>query len=404
MVLAVAVVLTLAVSAAAVVARTDGGGTTAVQPGVARSASVAASELDEQSATTSTGASAVVSTTAPAPAADRATPTSRPKATTTTSPSRPAATTTTTPKAAIGGVDGPGVYVVAPDGTGVRKVVSGWSMFSWSPDGSNLAIADGHTLRIAAADGSRQTGIAAGVGATAPAWSPDGSRIAFGRSGSQWVVRADGGGGATLVEPQGHLAGWTPDGRLVVITSRESGSLSVVVHENDGTRRVIASDASTTVPPVVSPDGRMVAYLGNGITVAAIDGSGSRAITPLCCGSEGVGSPLAWSPDSLRVAYIDYGNVRVAAADGSGDRVLVPQATSPAWSSDGRLAVIDEMTTRADGLLHLTLLLIGAAGERRPVFDGGENMSVMSPRWSPNGRLIAVTINPVVPVGPVVIR
>lgn len=358
-----------------------------------------ASELEDQSPTTTTGAAAVVTTTAPPAAGDHVTPTTRPRATTTSSAAGPAATTSTTPRAAVGGVDGPGIYVVAPDGTGVHKLVSGWGIVSWSPDGSKLAVADGSTLRIAAADGSRQTEIAAGVGATAPVWSPDGSRIAFGRSGSEWVVRADGSGGATLVEAQSHLAGWTPDGQLVVITDPQSGWSSVVVHEKDGTRRVMALDASTTVQPVVSPDGRMAAYLGDGIAVAAVDGSGSRSITPLCCGSESVISPLAWSPDSRRVAYIDYGNVRVAAADGSGDRVLVPQATSPAWSSDGRLAVIDESTIRADGLIHLTLQLIGAGGERRTVFDAGERLSVGTPQWSPNGRLIAVSVNPDPPLG-----
>ena len=389
---AVAVVLLLAVSAAVVVAGTDGGATRTVHAGSARSASVAAHELEERSPTT-TGAPAPAVSTAPPAAGGGATPASRPKATTTTtaSPVRPAATTSTTAKAA-GGVDGPGVYVVAPDGTGVRKVVSGWGIFSWSPDGSKLAVADGRTLRIAAADGSRQTEIAAGAGATAPVWSPDGSRIAFGRSGSEWVIGVDGSGAARLAEPQSHLAGWTPDGRLVLITDPQGGWSSVVIHEKDGTRRVIASDASTTVQPVISPDGRMVAYLGNGITVAAVDGSGSRSITPVCCGSESVGSPLAWSPDSRRVAYIHNGNVRVAAADGSGDRVLVAKATSPAWSSDGRLVVIDESATRADGLLHLTLQLIGAGDERRPVLDAGPTLSVVAPQWSPDGRLIAVAV------------
>lgn len=403
-VVAVAVVLTLAVSAAVVVARNGGTGTTTLSAGSARSASVLAGELEEQSATTTTAASVVVTTTAPPAGGDRVPPTSRPKAMATSSPASPAATTSTTARAAAGAVDGSGIYVVAPDGTGVRKLVSGWGMVSWSPDGGKLAIADGNTLRIVPTDGSRPTEIVAGLGATAPVWSPDGSLIAFGRSGSEWVVRADGSGGATLVDAQSHLAGWTPDGRLVVITDPQIGWSSVVVHEKDGTRRVIASDASTTVQPVVSPDGRMVAYLGDGITVAAVDGSGSRSITPRCCGSESVGSPLVWSPDSGRVAYIDYGNVRVAAADGSGDRVLVSQATSPALSSDGRLVVIDESVTRADGLLHLTLQLISAGGGRRTVFDVGEQLSVMAPQWSPNGRLIAVAVNPDPPLGGLVFR
>ena len=179
-----------------------------------------------------------------------------------------------------------------------------------------------------------------------------------------------------------------------MITSPQSGRGEVVLHEKDGTRRVIATDASPEVPPAPSPDGRMVAYLARGITVAAMDGTGSRALTGLCCGSESLISPLAWSPDSSGVAFIHYGDVRVAAADGSGDRILVPEASAPAWSADGRLAVIDESITRPDGLLHLTLQLIGTGGERRSILDGGPAMLVMNPKWAPNGRLIAVAVNP----------
>jgi Tol biopolymer transport system component len=387
-----ALVLTLAANAAVVVARSGEGGSSTVQAGSAQSASVGLGEIDERSTSTITVDAGAAPSTTPLPVGERSTTSARPRVSTTTT-ARPPASTTTTVKAAEG-IDGPGMYVLAPDGTGVRKLASPWGMYSWSPDGSKLAVASGSTLRIVAVDGSGVTEIAAGAGATLPAWSPDGTRIAFGRSGGTWVVRADGRGGATLVDPAGPVAGWTPDGRLVVITTPESGWSEVVVHEKDGARRVIATDASAAVPPAPSPDGRMVAYLARAITVAAVDGSGSRAITGICCASESSTSPLAWSPDSGRVAYIHYGDVRVAAADGSGDRVLVPDSSAPAWSSDGRLAVIDGSTTRPDGLLHLTLQLIGAGGERRTILDGGPTMLVMAPKWAPNGRLIAAAVNP----------
>ena len=82
------------------------------------------------------------------------------------------------------------VFVVRPDGRGLRRVTSGAATDSvpvWSPDGTKLAFVrrlgqDPRHLHVIAANGSglkalsRPTG---GVSAAKPSWSPDGRRLYF---------------------------------------------------------------------------------------------------------------------------------------------------------------------------------------------------------------------------------
>jgi TolB protein len=87
------------------------------------------------------------------------------------------------------------LFTVAPDGTALRKIVSGGGDPSWSPDGMRIAYtsirdrlgitcfqecATSGEIYVAEADGRRQrrlTRTEADEGS--PAWSPDGRRIAF---------------------------------------------------------------------------------------------------------------------------------------------------------------------------------------------------------------------------------
>ena len=98
------------------------------------------------------------------------------------------------------------VYVVRPDGTGLRRLTRGntGDQPSWSPDGRLLAIerrGSDDRLNIAVIDRQgRLKRTLTREGATDPVWSPDGSRIAFSRRSRRfpisllYTVRARGGG------------------------------------------------------------------------------------------------------------------------------------------------------------------------------------------------------------------
>ena len=392
----VLVAILLAVNAAVVVARTGTGpDTTSIQAGSARPASLGSEALEgtEPSTTVAPPASSVIPPGQWAP-----TTTTKPRPSSTTTPTtRPPRTTSTTALAPVAGTIGPGLHVVAPDGTGLLRLTDhNGGLFTWSPDGTRLAHSTGRELIIVRADGSGRTTLPTAHGALAPVWSPDGRHIAFNDSDAGVVVvRADGSGAATVVDPKGYLANWTPDNRLVVLTYADVGvEATVVLYDLAGGRRVLATRSGSSVDPVPSPDGRLVAYGTDRVMVAAMDGSGSRPLTSTCCASDGFPSAQRWSPDSSQLVYQHYGDVWVVGAGGGNERLLAEKAYSPAWSPDGpSIALIDAREQRADGLIHSKVAVMPAGGgERRTVYDPGQKLSVGIPLWSPNGRQLAVIV------------
>jgi Tol biopolymer transport system component len=138
------------------------------------------------------------------------------------------------------------VYVVSPDGTGLRKVTSeahqvAWSAVAWSPDGRwiafftrdktlNLIPAEGGDSRVVT-DLRRIDSLAVpsvgGLAFSEVAWSPDGRELAFSFDERLWTV---GVGGGAVTEVRTVLTGvraiyldWSPDGRTIAFTVSQGG-------------------------------------------------------------------------------------------------------------------------------------------------------------------------------------
>ena len=271
----------------------------------------------------------------------------------------------------------------------------------WSPDGSKLAYvssADGMVgaqlyvrwMRTGAT--ARITGLPATPNAIA--WSPDGKRIAYAMfvpdegtklgkapdkpEGANWAeplqvidavvyrtddggynkpgyeqifwVPADGGAPTQLTFGTRNAGGrlsWSPDGRAVLFSANltkdwEREAIATDVHAvsiDDLGVRTLTQRKGPNDQPMVSPDGKSIAYVGfedkflgyqnQWLLVMSRDGSGTRVLTPNL--DRNVADPL-WAADgrSVYVDYDEHGSVRVARVGLDGSVRTIAEHLTPA--------------------------------------------------------------------------
>jgi Tol biopolymer transport system component len=175
---------------------------------------------------------------------------------------------------------------------------------AWSPDGTHMAYAAGHELRVIRIGEAGETTILQepyqnGGFLTLPVWSPDGTRIAFVKQGPGhtyyvMMMNRDGTGGWVLhqmehMPPQILDIDWSPDGSSIVYTERYRGIYTV---------NVATGAKLLVVPPPTSPlleftnptylrDGRIGFYIPpavggdswQGNWVVNADGTGMTRVT-----------------------------------------------------------------------------------------------------------------------------
>ena len=162
---------------------------------------------------------------------------------------------------------------------------------------------------------------------------------------------------------------------------------AIVIRSLDGDERTIADDAIAGVPPSWSPDGRSLAYLGDGgLSVLRPGGSAERLVPcdpPSCLG---IGPP-AWSPDGVTIAFGWLGErgsgLAVAELDDPNPTVVADLEVegAPSWSPDGlaiavpsedRIVVVDP----TDGTTTATVGFAGRLGDRVSWSPDGESFVV----------------------------
>lgn len=197
-----------------------------------------------------------------------------------------------------------------------------------------------------------------GVDETEPSFSPNGRLIAYvrraGGDADVWLMSSNGKNKRPLVDSEldEFEPAFFPSGRSLVYTlfdgERDWMVLSVR-RDGSGMRRQ-AGDASE---PVVSPNGRLLAYSEHG------DGGG------------------------IRLRNLRSGKVR---------RLTTGSAQQLDFSPDGRrLVFTGQRRCRRGGPLRFALLKIGLRHRRAQVLRRSCAREFISPAWSPNGRRIVFT-------------
>lgn len=318
-----------------------------------------------------------------------------------------------------------GLFVVQPDGRGLRRLSPIVAEPAWAPDGTGVAFAGDDGVYLADVDGGEPVRVVEAVSPGVPAWSPDGQRIAFvDRLARQLVVHDLAAATAVripLIEPSGgdqptplpirNKPSWSPDGRTVAFTSWDgAGDEIFVVDAAGGTPRQVSRTRLSAEPvdrqvptgprkaqsdagfPAWSPDGTAIAYAlypetagsFGGINLVAPDGTRQRRL---------VGLPArwgpVWSPDGVSILFVhrrvDRIDLYVVRADRRRLANLTPAAGPPVvaadWSPTG-----EAIAYAAGGDLH-TVDVRGRVDRRLVASERIEAF----PAWSPTGDLIAFT-------------
>jgi TolB protein len=188
------------------------------------------------------------------------------------------------------------IYVVDVDGTGLRQLTANFNYHpTWSPDG-RITYVNGRGIWVMNPEGSGKRLLArvqiviTGYLVPPPAtWSPDGTRVAYTTGTALWVMDADGTHRRKLYgDPKRETREpvWSPDGKTIAWSQGE-GDLEVFVIDADGSglRNLTDNERIQDEAPAWSSDGRALAFVRRtlddktDVYVMNADGSGQRNLS-----------------------------------------------------------------------------------------------------------------------------
>jgi Tol biopolymer transport system component len=281
---------------------------------------------------------------------------------------------------------------------------------AWSPDGEQIAYANGSNLYAARRDGSGVQRLAALRGKVGSvAWSPDGRWLRFTETDSRsdqnsmWQIRPDGTQLRAFLSGwnsprSGEKGCWTPDGRYFVFLADRSHVVSLwTVKEPIGrfpsrsaTPIQLITDFNEIKAFTLSKDGKRIFVLASGVGHAELVRYDPRAgeFSPYLSGIP-VGE-MDYSPDGTWVAYDESpdGPLFRMRANGVGRAQLTEppmDVKCPRWSPDGKqIAFMGRLDDRS--LWQIFVIFPEGGRPKQLTFTAGDKGA---PTWSREGsRLV----------------
>lgn len=272
-----------------------------------------------------------------------------------------------------------GLWSAAIDGSDEKLLVSGRISTSYgslnllSPDGKQLAVFQPETnetvLYVLPSDGGEKRELyrAPGLQGLVPTWSPDGSEVAFADGGDLIVVNVQDASAETIASIrrwEGWTLTWAPSGSLIAGLGYYAGdsenSVVVVDRESGDVRRLTDMNLSNYKEILDwHPDGRHLSFMyygyefddeGDGSMMVSVDNEDVTHLTEV--DGEMWDYIGIWGPD--KAYYFSstppgIGNewLLYRSQDGSGEAELVRTANGkniglPTWSKDGSVMAWNE--------------------------------------------------------------
>jgi len=247
----------------------------------------------------------------------------------------------------------------------------------------------------------------------APCWSPSGDKVAFcskrDYAPAMWVnqiytMNSDGSNEANLTNLLSHWAyypDWSPDGRLIVYDLLKSDLTDEVwIMNSDGSSKRKLAESVVTSDPQWSPDCTKIAFVKSWADdeVWVMDSSGGNQEC-LTCGMSGWAAGPDWSPNGTEIVFFAFSegskDIYVMNSDGTNIRRLTyckrwEAAVSPRWSPDGNLIAFN--ITRTDSISYTATsddiyLMNNDGSDTLKLFPDMEWTSGTA--WSPDSHTIA---------------